>query len=96
MLRWRCARGARGGPRGSGRAALVQSSATSISNSLSAVLAPQEPCRGKHRPPPPRRSTALRWSLLQVEQAQPVEEKKGKPKASGKRFEIKKWNAVAM
>jgi hypothetical protein len=30
------------------------------------------------------------------EQQQAQEEKKGKGKASGKRFEIKKWNAVAM
>ena len=34
--------------------------------------------------------------LLQVEEPQQQEEKKGKGKASGKRFEIKKWNAVAM
>jgi RING-box protein 1 len=37
-------------------------------------------------PPPP---------LLQVEEQQQAE-KKGKGKASGKRFEVKKWNAVAM
>lgn len=35
---------------------------------------------------------------LQVEEgvAPQQEEKKGKGKAAGKRFEIKKWNAVAM
>ena len=43
--------------------------------------------------------TARFYSLLtscnQVEEQQ-QDEKKGKAKASGKRFEIKKWNAVAM
>ena len=37
---------------------------------------------------------SLPW--VQVEQPQQAEEKKGKAKATGKRFEIKKWNAVAM
>lgn len=37
--------------------------------------------------------------LTQVEEGQQApqpEEKKGKGKSTGKRFEIKKWNAVAM
>lgn len=46
--------------------------------------------------PPSRPYCAALQALPQVEQAQPVEEKKGKAKTSGKRFEIKKWNAVAM
>ncbi|EFN52233.1 hypothetical protein CHLNCDRAFT_54556 [Chlorella variabilis] len=33
---------------------------------------------------------------MEVEEPQQQEEKKGKGKANGKRFEIKKWNAVAM
>lgn len=47
-------------------------------------------------PLPPRPYWCRLHAVPQVEQAQPAEEKKGKAKASGKRFEIKKWNAVAM
>jgi hypothetical protein len=46
---------------------------------------------------PPLSALARLADFLQVEeQQQAQEEKKGKGKASGKRFEIKKWNAVAM
>jgi hypothetical protein len=42
------------------------------------------------------RHVVLPWCPQVEEQPQQQEDKKGKGKAGGKRFEIKKWNAVAM
>jgi stalled ribosome alternative rescue factor ArfA len=63
-------------------------------NNLKSLAGAGLPQQGQgHRPvPTPGRCSAV----LQVEEEQQQQEKKAKGKASGKRFEIKKWNAVAM
>lgn len=88
--RQRCpGRAARGGP--------FRATGQQISSSPGAAHAPASSAAASGAPLPPSRPyCAALQALTQVEQAQPVEEKKGKAKTSGKRFEIKKWNAVAM
>ena len=88
--RQRCpGRAARGGP--------FRATGQQISSSPGAAHAPASSAAASGAPLPPSRAyCAALQALTQVEQAQAVEEKKGKAKTSGKRFEIKKWNAVAM